>query len=181
MKLWSKVLQILFLLFVNDIPDIIQASTSQVKLFADDTKIYSPICTLEDGKKLQADLLKLVEWSHKWQLPFNQDKCKVIHYGRNNPCFDYYMSDENKPIPAVEEEKDLGVTFDQKRKFSNHVDGICASANRKLGVIKRTFSTMDETGFMLLYKSVVRPSLEYCSTVWHPYFKKDHKNWEGPA
>ena len=52
-------------------------------------RIYSPICTLEDGKKLQADLLKLVEWWHKWQLPFNQDKCKVIHYGRNNPCFDY--------------------------------------------------------------------------------------------
>ena len=125
------------------------------------------------GKKLQANLLKLVEWSHKWQLPFNQDKCKVIHYGRKNPCFDYYMTDENKPFPAVEEEKDLGVTFDQKMKFSNHVDGICASANRKLGVIKRTFSTMDETGFMLLYKSIVRPSLEYCSTVWHPYFKKD--------
>ena len=83
------------------------------------------------------------------------------------------MTDENKPIPAVEEEKDLGVTFDQKMKFSNHVDGICASANRKLGVIKRTFSTMDKTGFMLLYKSIVRPSLEYCSTVWHPYFKKD--------
>ena len=45
-----------------------------------------------------------------------------------------YMSDENKPIPAVEEEKDLGVTFNQKMKFSNHVDGICAAANRKLGV-----------------------------------------------
>ena len=164
---------VLFLLFVNDIPAIIQSSTSQVKLFADDTKIYSPINTHEDGKKLQADLLKLVEWSHKWQLPFNQDKCKVIHYGRNNPCFDYYMSDENKPIPVVEEEKDLGVTFDQKMKFSDHVDGICASANRKLGVIKRTFSTMDKTGFMLLYKSIVRPSLEYCSTVWHPYLKKD--------
>ena len=83
-----------------------------------------------------------------------------------------------QPIPAVEEEKDLGVTFDQKMKFSNHVDGIWASANRKLGVIKRTFSTMDKTGFMLLYKSVVRPSLEYCSTVWHPYFKKDITNIE---
>ena len=83
------------------------------------TRQFAP---LKMGKKLQADLLKLVEWSHKWQLPFNQDKCKVIHYGRNNPCFDYYMSDENKPIPAAEEEKDLSVTFDQKRKFSNHVD-----------------------------------------------------------
>ena len=51
------------------------------------------------------------------------------------------MSYENKPIPAVEEEKDLGVTYDQKIKFSNHVDGIFASANHKLGVIKRTFST----------------------------------------
>ena len=83
------------------------------------------------------------------------------------------MSDEDTPIPAVEVETDLGVTFDQQLKFSRHVDGVCAAANRKLGIIKRTFSNLDKTGFIHLYKSIIRPRLEYCSTVWHPVLKKD--------
>ena len=163
----------LFLLYVNDIPDIICNITSEVKLFADDTKIFSPIRSPMDGKNLQADLTRLLKWSQRWQLPFNQEKCKVVHYGRSNPRYNYYMSDENTPIPAVEVETDLGVIFDEQLKFSHHVDSVCAAANRKLGIINRTFSNLDRTGFMHLYKAIVRPRLEYCSTVWHPVLKKD--------
>ena len=145
----------LFLLYVNDIPNIICNTASEVKLFADDTKIFSPIHSSLDGKNLQADLTRLSKWFHQWQLPFDQEKCKVIHYGRRNPCYDYFISDEDTPIPAVEVETDLGVTFDQQFKFSRHVDGECAAANRKLGIIKRTFSNLDKTGFIHLYKSII--------------------------
>ena len=51
---------LLYLLFVNDLPDIV---TSGIKMFADDTKIWGPVKTAEDGRSLQNDLDGLSEWS----------------------------------------------------------------------------------------------------------------------
>jgi hypothetical protein len=67
---------ILFLIYINDIST---RAASQIKLYADDTKLYREICdkTL-DVQILQADLTHLQDWSKTWQLPFNTDKCEVI-------------------------------------------------------------------------------------------------------
>ncbi len=46
-------------------------------------------------------------------------------------------------------------------------------ANRNVGIIFRTFTFMDKEIFLNLYKSIVRPHLEYASSVWSPVFKKD--------
>ena len=67
---------ILFTVFINDIPVDIASS---IKIFADDTKIYN---TTHHCDIIQSDLDKLAYWSEKWLLPFNVDKCKVLHYGK---------------------------------------------------------------------------------------------------
>ena len=69
--------------------------------------------------------------------------------------------------------KDLGVTFDSALTFSDHVADIAKRANIKLGILKRAFSSLNERGWLKLYKSIIRPTLEYCSTVWCPMLKKD--------
>ena len=71
---------ILFTIFINDMPDVV---SSFKKLFADDTKIFRAIESLDDISGIQEDINKLFEWSVKWQLPFNIGKCKVIHYGKD--------------------------------------------------------------------------------------------------
>ena len=50
-----------------------------MKMFADDTKIWTMVDKTEDSKTLQADLDKLVRWSEIWLLKFNVEKCKVMH------------------------------------------------------------------------------------------------------
>ena len=70
-------------------------------------------------------------------------------------------------------EKDLGVHFDPSLKFSSHIGKITAKANQRLAIIKRTFSKMTPAMFLPLYKTLVRPILEYCSSVWNPLLKKD--------
>ena len=55
---------------------------------------------------------ELLIWSKKWQLPFNESKCKAMHYGKTNRKADYNLGGVN--IKEVSEEKDLGVTFDQQ-------------------------------------------------------------------
>ena len=78
---------ILFAIYINDLPDTI---TSTVKLFADDTKIYSCINTPEECCKIQEDFNRLEDWSKAWLLKFNKSKCKHVQFGKPIPS-EYYM------------------------------------------------------------------------------------------
>ena len=169
---------LLFVIFINDLPEVV-SDNSTVKLFADDTKLYSTRGLAKDNTGLQEDLYCISSWAEKWQLSFNEKKCKVMSIGRKNPHLRYKLKlDDISSIPEAEQEKDLGVMFDSRLQFSNHVDTVTAKANRLLGLLKRTFSNLEEKGLVQLYKSIIRPSLEYCTSVWHPYLKKDTSKLE---
>ena len=126
---------ILFLIFINDLPDCVQSIST---IFADDTKAYN---TCDKSDILQEDIKALQEWSKKWQLFFNCSKCKCIHFGKNNPCTEYHFeTDKGKePIPKCTEEKDLGVIFDDTLKFDLHIESIVRKVNSMIGLIKETF------------------------------------------
>ena len=159
---------ILFTIFINDISDGIE---SVCRVFADDTKVFNSV---HNAQILQNDINKLVTWTKLWELHFNIDKCKVMHLGRSNNNFDYTMvdcTDTNKTISACTEEKDLGVLFDQQLSFKNHIQMAIKKANKILGIIKRTFTHMDSDTFLRLYKTMVRPHLEYGNVIWDPHLK----------
>ena len=75
-------------------------------------------------------------------------------------------------VQKVTSEKDLGVTFDNNLKFTDHINNKVNKANRNVDLF-RTFTFMDKDMFLSIYKSVARPHLEYASSVWSPIFKKD--------
>ena len=66
---------VLFLIFINDLPDNIRAS---VRLFADDCVLYRNIHSLQDCLTLQEDLTSLGQWEADWQMKFNVAKCHSI-------------------------------------------------------------------------------------------------------
>ena len=78
----------------------------------------------------------------------------------------------------MSEEKDLGVTFDQQLSFGTNASKVVAAANSRLGLINRHFRHLDTKPFMNLYKTLVRPKVEYCMTVAQPVFKKDKEKIE---
>ena len=71
------------------------------------------------------------------------------------------------------QEKDIGVTFDDGMKFNVHISNIVKKANQIVGLIRRTFEFMDKDMFLILYKTLVRPVLEYATVIWSPHLKKD--------
>ena len=144
-------------------------------MYADDTKIFSKIEAKGDNEKLQSDLSNLEEWSRTWQLRFNANKCKVMHFGRQNPCHQYLMNENDQKVQVEESfcEKDLGVHIDNRLKFHKHIETAVNKANSKLGMIRRSFEYLDGDMLVQLYKSIVRPHLEYCNSVWSPLYKKD--------
>ena len=79
---------ILFVIYVNDMPSIVN---SNIKTFADDTKLYRAISSDQDCEELQKDLTLLENWAGKWLLNFNQSKCKVMHCGHQNRKRSYTM------------------------------------------------------------------------------------------
>jgi len=92
------------------------------------------------------------------------------------PCVtQYYIADSRAchELIKVDSVSDLGVRFDFKLCFSDHVNEKICKAYSVLGVIKRNFINMDKNTFTLLYKAMVRPHLEYANTVWCPYKKGD--------
>ena len=76
-------------------------------------------------------------------------------------------------LSEVESEKDLGIMFDSEMKFQAHINNVCNRGYQRIAVIRRTFTYMDKDMLLLLYKSLIRPVLEYGNTVWSVYFKKE--------
>ena len=107
-------------------------------------------------------------------------KCKIIHYGLNNPEHDYTIN--NEQLESVEKECDLGVTFSRDLKFSEHITKKkkkkVNKANSILALIRGTFQYLDKYSFLRLYTAMVRPHLEFANVVWHPYLRKDIESLE---
>lgn len=167
----------LFLIYINDLPDVVE---NVVKLFADDTKLYKAVSCPADCDSLQRDLDSLSTWSNTWQLKFNASKCHCMHIGKNNPCHSYLMNDNSQTTVIIntDKEKDLGVLFDNDLKFTEHIAQKVKKANQMLGMVCRTFTCLEVEVFLPLYKSFIRPHLEYATSVWNPSLKKDIVNIE---
>ena len=163
-----------FTMYMNDMERTLD---STVSMFADDTKLIRPIVTENDRDILQHDIDKLTRWTSKWQMKFNVSKCSVLHFGHNNPRHKYTM--DGSYLQSKEEEKDLGVTVSTTMKFSKQCAESVKKANRVIGIIRRNFSNFDRNVILKLYKSLVRPHLDYAVPVWKPYLRKDINLLEG--
>ena len=137
--------------------------------------IHPPIKEENDRIRMQVGLKNAEEWAKLWKMFFHIKKCKYLHIGKNLPDTQYIMSVEQNPteVTQVTSEKDLGVIFDEKMIFRDHISKKAALANRNLGLIFRSFTYIDKAMFLNLYKSLVRPHLEYATSVWSPMYKKD--------
>ena len=157
---------LLFLIFINNIDDC-AGLIDKIRKFADDTKLGHCIKSDSDRNALQETLNELTNWSLKWKMDFNIQKCKVMHIGNSNPKHTYYMQGEI--LNAVESEKDLGVWCDKSLKPSLHCQEASRIAKGVLTQICKTFHYRDKQVFVNLYKRHVRVHLEYAAPVWAPF------------
>ena len=171
---WSGVPQgsvlgpILFILFIDDIDEDV---ISKVWKFADDTKLMGRVDDEESRGTLQLDLSRMFGWSKDWMMLFNADKCGVMHIGAKNEREELRL--DGALLKELSEEKDLGVIVQNDLKVNKQCIKAANSANRMLGMIKRNFVCKDKDVIMPLYKTLVRPHLDYCVQAWRPHLVKD--------
>lgn len=167
---------LLFNIFINDIIDEIDLPCL---LYADDLKIFTIIDNIDDCFQLQACLNKINNWCIVNKLLLNANKCNVLSFSlKSSPIiFDYNL--DNVIIQRPLTFRDLGVTFDNKLSFINHIDTIVSEAFKNLGFIVRTSREFTNTDTLkILYQSFVRSKLEYASLIWCPSYDIHIKNLE---
>ncbi len=86
-----------------------------------------------------------------------------MHLGSKNSNAEYMM--DGTILESVTEEKDLGVLIDDELKFHKYSSAAISKANQNMGIVKRTFDTLDKELLCIVYKHQVRPHLEYGSDI----------------
>ena len=157
---------LMFLLYINDIDENI---SSTVRLFADDCVMYRIIDSLEDSLCLQRDLSTILNWTKKWQMQLNIDKCVVLRCTRStSPInYDYNLNDET--LQVAEPHRYLGLTFHENMQWSHHIQAMCIKANRSLNFLRHNLSKCSSNVKQNAYITIIRPLLEYAACVWDPY------------
>ena len=151
-----------------------------IKQFADDAKLYHKINSEENCQKIQEDLNRLQSWAKKWQLRFHPQKCTVLSLGRDRYEYEYHMVSANEVVPLdkPDYEKGLGDLIDRGLTFEEHINHIVKKANRLTGLMWCSFSYVDKKVFVTLYKSMIRPHLEYAASIWSPHTWKQAEEIE---
>ena len=171
---------LLFVLFINDLPDGLSSGT-ELSLYADATKIWRSMCTENDNRLLQNDIDYLHEWSIRNKMKFHPDKCKVLTVSTKLPTllsvlpftqFVYSLGDSS--LDYVESEKDLGVMVTSDLDWAEQCQKVLSAANQKLGLTRRTCHFVcDQARRRVLYLTLVRSQFEHCSIIWRP----QNKTW----
>jgi Reverse transcriptase (RNA-dependent DNA polymerase)/Endonuclease-reverse transcriptase len=157
---------LLFLLYIHDMPNVISPGTS-ILFYADDCKVFRPIFNNTDRVTLQNDLNQLLIWSSDWQLPFNVKKCCVLNVGSHSIAHEYFIN--NLPLNITYNICDLGLTYDSKLCFDEHINILVKKAKSVSYFITSCFVGHEANFYVNLFKTYVRPIVETNCLLWCPW------------
>ena len=162
---------LLFIVYITDLSRI--PASSQVLPYADDTKCCRSITSPNDCSLLQEDLKLIFNWSHHSGLSFNPSKSHIIHFSRATVIPHNYQMNGTQ-LEVKDRCRDLGVIYTSNLSWTEHYIAMTRKAYQLMGLIRRTFSqSVPSSVKKLLYLSLIRSQLTYCSPVWRPRFSKD--------
>ena len=161
----SILASLLFLIFINDIDVSIN---SDMFIFADDTtlaKIYNSV--LEAESCINGDLKTISQWADRWMVKFNLEKTVFINFSLKRNLLNIPKIEFSSTlVKQVPEHKHLGIILSEDMKWSKHIAHITSKANQRLGALYRQSRKMSRVQIETLYKSTIRPILEYGSVLF---------------
>ena len=172
----------LFLLYINDLSSVV-SSEATLALFADDSKCFRKISTLEDGLNFQQDISAIKQSGDSWGMSIQFNSCHQMQNSEDikafNPVIHPYQMGNNL-IGPVDSYRDLGFTVTKDLSWKVLIDSITKKANRSFGFIKRTCGfKAPMQAKKVLYVSMVHSKLEVGVPVWSAFHKKNLIKIEG--
>ena len=162
---------LLFLVYINDLVDNI---SSDAKLFADDTSLFTVVYDENiAAEQLNRDLKIIAEWAYQWKMQINPDVTKqavqvIFSQKRDKPIHPPIYFNESGVV-TKSEQKHLGMILDSSLNFQSHVREKIVSARRGIGVIRYMSRYVTREVLDQMYKLYVRPHLDYGDIIYHKY------------
>ena len=163
---------LLFVLYLQDLINTININCHNTTTYAfvDDVKLIS-----DDAEDLQRALCIVDNWTSAWELTLNKGKSEHLTVREKSPQV-FYIGTQS--IPKVKSVRDLGVTLMNDLKWNLHINKIRSKANTLSHIILRTFTTNNTQLLINLFKTYIRPTMEYNTCTWSPYLKTRIKEAE---
>ena len=175
---WSSVLAgvpqgsilgpLLFLIYKNDLPEGLQSS---VKLYADDTSLFSTVYDPNmSADQLDKNLEKISDWVYKWKMIFNQDlsnQAQEVIFFRKTYKINHPITTFNTiPVAHTPYQKHQGLYLDEKLNFNHHINVKISKANKGTGINKSLSHILTTKPLITIYKTFIRPHLDYCDVIY---------------
>ena len=153
-------------IFCNDLLLILKEKCDITNYADDNTISCSGETAGEVIQKLQHAASIMIQWFKSNYLKANPDKFHFIIY--NNGLKKYEIGiDSNVKLGSVNEVKLLGITFDSNLTFTNHIDGLCKKAGRKINVLRRLSKSLNIEAKQKLFHSFILSHFNFCPVVWN--------------
>jgi len=144
---------------------------SQIALYADDTALFARHYEISTARNnLQNDLDIFIYWVKNWRIKINPDKTQAKSFTLRHPISPLQLCFHNEPIPWDKiAAKYLGIHIVTKLNWKTHIHTTGAKTQAKIAqlypLINKKSSLKIETG-MLIYKSIIRPTMIYACLIW---------------
>ena len=142
-----------FLMYINDLPDGLK---SNVKLFADDTSLFSVVKNKEESASdLTNDLDMISKWAYNWKMSFNPDPNKstqeVLFSRKNSNITHPIIYFNNVQVQRANQQKHSGITLDEKLNLKKQIDKVLTTTSKGIAVIKRLRNTLPRKSLITIY------------------------------
>ena len=157
-----------FLVYINDLIDNVNCD---IKMFADDTSLFSCVDDpVKSALQLNEDLETVELWAWQWKMHFNAEKTEEVVFSckRFKPNHPPLLLG-NSQVTQKMEHKHLGVILDSKLDFQSHTRQAILKARRGIGMIRYLSKYVSRNVLDQIYKLYVRPHLDYGDIIYHRY------------
>ena len=157
-----------FIIYINDLPEELNF---EVKLFGDDTFLFSIVnCVNTSVLPLNIDLLKIQDCAYQWKISFNSAQTKqaqeIILSRKKTATMHPPLFFKNSEINLSSNQKHLEVTLDGKLSFNEHINDKIHQANKGVGLFRRQQTFLPCTSLLTIYKSFIRLLLDYAYVIY---------------
>ena len=108
------------------------------------------------------------QWYNCNKLTLNVKKSNIMLIHRKKSVQkNLNVTINNEKLKQIENVKYLGLSIDSKLQWHNHINNVCKTVTKKLGMMNRTSQYVNKETLVQIYKSFIMPSFDYADTVWH--------------